>query len=134
MAINVNIDNQLGLEYAFKIAGKKREITFTDECALEMERVELTVGNILDRVDKLSDKDLEDKSVEEQVEYVSSMYKEIKDTIIPFFDKYLGDNSGQEIYEYVHESTRALSTIFGKISSYLNKVEINSDKSKESKK
>ena len=128
MAINVNIDNQLALKYSFKIGGKNRELTFDDDCALEMNRVEFKVQKIVDKIDNLSEKDIESKSVDEQVKLVSESYKEIREAIMTFFDKYFGNGAGQEIYEYANSSTRAMATIFGKVSSYLNKVEVSNKK------
>lgn len=128
MAINVNIDNQLGLVYSFRIANKMRELVFSDECALEMNRVGLKVDKITSQIESLYDDELEEKSVDEQMELIKGWYGEIRDAIIPFFDKYFGEEQGQEIYEYVHESTRALATIFSKINDYLNQVTINPNK------
>lgn len=134
MAINVNIDDQLALEYSFKVAGKKRTLTFTDECALDLEKVQLTVSKAIDDIDNLDEEKFESKDVEDQLKVVDDIYKQIREAIIPFFDKYFGDNAGQEIYKYAHQSTRALSVIFGKINSYLDKVEIKKDKADAYKK
>lgn len=128
MAINVNIDNQLALEYSFLIAGKKRDLTFDDECALELERVRLKVGKILQKVDSLDDESLDKKSVNDQLKYFDKAYADIRNAIIPFFDKYFGDGTGLEIYKFNHESTRALATVFGKVSDYLDKLEIKNSK------
>lgn len=131
MAINVNIDNQLALKYSFIVGGKQRNLTFDDNCALELDRVQIKVQKIVAKVDKLEDKDVEKKTVDEQVKLVSELYKEIREAIIPFFDRYFGKGQGQEIYEYANNSTRALATIFGKIASYLDKVEVASNKHKK---
>lgn len=124
MAININIDNQLGLVYSFRLAGKKRELVFSDDCALAMDKVNLKVDKIIDNIDKLDDEDIGKKTVDEQFDLLSSWYGEIRDAIIPFFDEFFGDGAGKEIYEYVHKSTRALTVVFNKIYDYLNKVEI----------
>ncbi|MQS44242.1 hypothetical protein [Companilactobacillus mishanensis] len=134
MAININIDNQLALQYSFKIAGAKRDLTFTDECALDLEKVQLEVGKITDEINKLDDTKIDEEDVESQLGFISDLYAKIRNAIIPFFDKYFGDNAGKDIYEYCHESTRALSVVFGKVASYLDKVEVTSSKVVEYKK
>lgn len=128
MAININIDDQLGLEYMFKIAGKKRGLIYDDECALEIQRVELTVAKSLKNLDSMDEDEFNELPVEDQLDFARNEYAEIRDAIIPFFDKYFGDNAGQEIYEFCKKSTRGLATVFGEINSYLDKVKINDKK------
>lgn len=128
MAININIDDQLGLEYMFKIAGKKRGLIYDDECALEIQRVELTVAKSFKRIQDLDDDDLDNLEVDDQLDIVRGAYADIRKAVIPFFDKYFGEGAGQEIYEYYHESTHALGAVFGEINGYLEKVKINDKK------
>lgn len=124
MAINVNIDQKITLEYVFHVANKDRKLVFTDDCALEMERVQLKVDKIIGEVDKLNEKEMDAKSVDDQLDYINDKYGQIRDSIITFFDKYFGDGAGLEIYKHNHESTRALATVFGSIYDYLDKVEV----------
>ncbi|KAF0361379.1 hypothetical protein ABHC39_04180 [Pediococcus acidilactici] len=125
MAININIDDQLGLEYAFRIAGKKRELTYDDECAAEIERVQLIVNKLNNEIEDKAKDNLDDLPVDEQLAYFNTKYGEIKDALIVFFDKYFGDGAGDEFYEYYHHSTRALSNVFLQINKYLEQVTIN---------
>lgn len=131
MAINVNIDNQLALKYSFMIGGKKRELTFDDQCALDMDKVQFKVQKISDKVNRMQENVVNKKSTDEQVKIMSGLYKEIRNAIIPFFDKYFGDGQGTEIYEYFNKSTRALATVFGKVNECLDKVEINTNTKKK---
>jgi len=131
MAINVNIDNQLALKYSFMIGGKKRELTFDDQCALDMDKVQFKVQKISDKVNRMQENVVNKKSTDEQVKMMSGLYKEIRNAIIPFFDKYFGDGQGTEIYEYFNKSTRALATVFGKVNECLDKVEINTNTKKK---
>lgn len=131
MAINVNIDNQLALKYSFMIGGKKRELTFDDQCALDMDKVQFKVQKISDKVNRMQENVVNKKSTDEQVKMMSGLYKEIRNAIIPFFDKYFGDGQGTEIYQYFNKSTRALATVFGKVNEYLDKVEINTNTKKK---
>ncbi|KRK90523.1 hypothetical protein EGT49_03800 [Companilactobacillus suantsaicola] len=131
MAINVNIDNQLALKYSFMIGGKKRELTFDDQCALDMDKVQFKVQKISDKVNRMQENVVNKKSTDEQVKMMSGLYKEIRNAIIPFFDKYFGDGQGTEIYQYFNESTRALATVFGKVNECLDKVEINTNTKKK---
>lgn len=126
MAININIDNQLGLEYTFRIAGKKRELVYDDECALEIQRVELTVNKAFQSLEKMDEDEFNEMPVEEQLDFSRDKYAEMRNAIIPFFDKYFGDDAGQEIYEYCHNSTRGLATVFGEINKYLDQTKIKS--------
>lgn len=131
MAINVNIDNQLALKYSFMIGGKKRELTFDDQCALDMDKVQFKVQKISDKVNRMQENVVNKKSTDEQVKMMSGLYKEIRNAIIPFFDKYFGDGQGTEIYQYFNKSTRALATVFGKVNECLDKVEINTNTKKK---
>lgn len=128
----INIDDQLVTKRKFKIAGKEREMTYSDECALEIGRVQLTVTKLLEDIDKTDEKKLEANSVDENLKFISEKYEEIRVAVFAFFDEYFGEKTGQEIYEYNQESTRALSIVFSKVAEYLEKTEIN-DKSKQYK-
>lgn len=128
----INIDNQLSLEYTFRIANKPHKLTFSDDCALDMEKVNLKVDKIMQNLEKMDDNELEEKSVDEQTEIMKNFYEELRDSIIPFFDEYM-DDSGQEIYEYYKESTRALAVVFRKVYDYLSKVEITKKTDSKSK-
>lgn len=120
----INIDNQLGLEYSFRIGGKVHKLIFSDDTALSMDRVNLKVDKILDDISNMDENELRNKTVDEQAEIMKQMYADMRDAIIDFYDEYMND-AGQEIYESFHQSTRALVTSFGKLYDYLNKVEIN---------
>lgn len=120
----INIDNQLGLEYSFRIGGKVHKLTFSDDTALSMDKVNLKVDKILDNLNSMDEEELRNKSVDEQTEVMRKMYADMRDAIIEFYDEYM-DDAGQDIYDSFHQSTRALVTSFGKLYDYLNKVEIN---------
>lgn len=124
-AISINIDSELGLVYNFKIGGKNRELTFTDQCASDMDKVNLKVAKTLDEISNLDTNKLNNESVKDQSKLMMKYFAEIRNAIIEFFDDYFGHSAGKEIYKYYHESTRALSFVFNKIYEKLNQVTIN---------
>ena len=96
-----------------------------------MDKVQFKVQKISDKVNRMQENVVNKKSTDEQVKMMSGLYKEIRNAIIPFFDKYFGDGQGTEIYEYFNKSTRALATVFGKVNECLDKVEINTNTKKK---
>ncbi|QLE64013.1 hypothetical protein LROSL1_1196 [Furfurilactobacillus rossiae] len=131
MPINVNIDDQLALVFSFRIANKLRDVTFDDSMASQLERTQLKVGKIIQKVDKDDNDELDAMTVDDQLKYVNARYGEVRRVLIDFFDQAFGSGAGKEIYAHYHNSSRALVEVFGKVYSYLNKINIKDAKAKQ---
>lgn len=124
----INIDNQIQTQYTFTIAGKERQMTFSDVEASELSKVEFQVTKLINSITDKELKELDKETVEQQTAYLENKWGELRDIILGYFDKHFGTGNGKEIYTFYNESTRALATVFRKVADYLDKVDVSQAK------
>lgn len=124
MAINkIDIDKNMKLKYTFHFGGEDHIVTYTDEFATAISKTSIEVQDKLDKIMSTKKlKEIEKMSVNAQTKVLANVYDDLKKILFGFFDTYFGEGTGQSAYAYYNQSTRALATVFGQISHYLDET------------
>lgn len=107
----INLDERLNKALTFTIGEKDYELAYSDDLVKETSNVMLNLADMQKQAEKISEKDTDEMSIEEQVKYVNNSIDKIHTAYVTALDNILGAGEGKRLYDYYDHSTNRLATI-----------------------
>lgn len=100
----------------FKIGDVTKKLYYNDDLNMKIAKTSLSVGK---RLKELSDQkkmtDLDDKTVDEQRDYLVKLYADLRQELTEFFDEQFGKGTGKKLYLLTNKSTERMAAAFNMI-------------------
>ena len=107
----INLDERLNKTLTFTIGEKDYELAYSDDLVKETSNVMLSLADMQKQAEKISEKDTDEMSLEDQVKYVNNSIDKIHTAYMTALDNILGAGEGKRLYDYYDHSTNRLAAI-----------------------
>ena len=107
----INLDDRLNKALIFTIGEKDYEVAYSDDLVKETSNVMLSLADMQKQAEKISEKDTDEMSLDDQVKYVTNSIDKIHTAYVTALDNILGAGEGERLYNYYDHSTNRLAAI-----------------------
>jgi len=122
----INLDAQIKTRQLFHLAGKDREVVFTDKLTKDLLDMEFSISELAEKIEKEAEqkKKSNQLTVKETKKNVEDLLAAMKKECIHFLDCTFGEGSGSEVYHFFENSTMVLPEIIHAISEEAQKTRV----------